>query len=315
MKSTRFLLFSLLLAGALCCGGQNELGDPPVIPESQDRYLGFVPPGAMPDVFAPGLVSSESNEGGVVIHPGGAEIYFWRVGVEGRSTVFVTRLVDGTWAPPEIASFSGTYGDSYIAMHPDGSRLFFQSDRPIDRRESAFQYNIWYVDRIGDGWSEAKSIGRPINGPNHTGGASVTREGTLYYSIMDIDNGRAKLYRSAFANGAYQEPEELPETVNAFRQNTDSYVAPDESYLVFTGFRGQGHEGNPGTVYVSFRGEEGEWGEAQEIGPAINSEDQFGSVTVSPDGHFLFFPQFNHSSGSGLDIYWVSCEVVEELRR
>jgi hypothetical protein len=253
-----------------------------------------------------------------VIHPGGTEIYFWLVrGGEGQgnSTIYVTRSENGSWTTPEVASFSGTWGDSYVAMHPNGSRLFFQSDRPIDRTESAFEYNIWFVDRLGDGWSEAKSIGRPINGPNHTGGASVTLDGTLYYTVMDLSSGASKLFRSEYRDGAYQDPEELPKSVNFLLQTTDSYVSPDESYLVFTAFPRQGHEGNPGAVYVSFRDEAGEWSDAQELGPSVNSVDQFGSVTITPDGRYLLFPRFNQSAGMGLDIYWIDAGVVEEVRK
>lgn len=309
MRIVVLLLLSLLLDGAVSCKAQEQQHDPELL------VLGMVPPGLIAEVFAPGLVSRESDEGGAVIHPEGTEIYFWAVrGGEGqgRSTIYQTKLEAGSWTNPKVSSFSGTYSDGYIAMHPDGSRLFFQSDRPIDKAESTFKYNLWYVDRVGEGWSEAKSAGRPVNGANHTGGASVARGGTLYYTIMDIATGGAQIYRSRYVDGVYQEPERLPEPVNRRHQTTDSYVAPDESYIIFTAFERQGHEDNPGTVYISFRDESGEWTEARAMGPAINSEDQFGSVTISPDGRYLFFPRYNASAGMGLDIYWIDSGIVDE---
>jgi len=310
-------VFSLLLNNAVSYDTQERNQGQSPEPHMLDSYLGMDPPSLIAEVFAPGLVSRESDEGGVVIHPDGTEIYFWVVrggDGQGHSTIYETKRKDGSWTNAEVSSFSGAYSDSYIAMHPDGSRLFFQSDRPVDKEESTFKYNIWYVDRVGEGWSEAKSAGRPINGSNHTGGASVTLDGTLYYTIMDINTGAAQIYRSRYVDRVYQEPERLPNTINRWHQTTDSYVAPDESYLIFTAFERQGHEGNPGTVYVSFRDESGDWSEALEMGPAINSEDQFGSVTISPAGIYLFFPRYNNSAGMGLDIYWIDAGIVDDLR-
>jgi len=214
---------------------------------------------------------------------------------------------------PEVVSFSGEFSDSYLALHPDGSRLYFQSDRPIDPAESAYEYNLWYAEREGEGWGEAKSMGRPINGRNHTGGASVTRDGTLYFTIMDLDSGASQIYRSRYLSGAYKEPEMLPEAINSHFQTCDSYVAPDESYLIFTAFERQEHE-DDGGLFISFRTEEGGWSSARALGPEINSEDQFGSATISPDGRYLFFPRFNNAEEMGLDIYWVDSALLGDLK-
>ena len=278
-------------------------------------YAGQTPPGLTPVVFAPGLVSGPGNQGTAVVYPGGKEIYFWDVerrpgGV--TATIRVTREVDGVWSAPVPTAFSGTYMDAYIALHPDGSRLYFQSNRPIDPRESTFEYNLWYVEREGDGWSEARSMGRPINGRNHTGGASVTRDGTLYFTLMDLEGRAQNLYRSRYVDGRYQEPELLPPEVNVGFQNCDSYVAPDESYLVFTAFPGVGHENNPGAAYIAFRDAEGRWTPARKLGPAFNGEGQPGSLTLSPDGSYAFFARENPDGRSGRDVYWISTKALTD---
>jgi hypothetical protein len=202
--------------------------------------------------------------------------------------------------------------DGYIALHPDGSRLYFQSNRPIDPAESAFEYNLWYAQREGDGWSEARSLGRPINGRNHTGGASVTRDGTLYFTLMDMEGGRQDLYRSQLIDGAYQEPERLPDEVNLGFQNCDSYVAPDESYLVFMSFPRVGHVDNPGGLYIAFRDPEGLWTPARELGPAFDQGDQPGSVIISPDGQFVFFSRQDPAGQTGRDVFWASSQALAD---
>lgn len=304
---------ALLCVGLTACAGpKNDLAAP------AGPWLGEEPPGTIPQVFASGLVSTDDDEGGLVITPGGDEILFWRVSAESTGVtamIYSTRFVDGGWTTPEIVPFSGTYVDGYLAMHPDGSRLYFQSNRPIDPDESVHEYNIWYVDREGEGWGEPRSIGRPINGLNITGGPSVTNNGSMYFTIMDLDSGHQQLYRSELIDGIYQEPVKLPEAINARYQTCDSYVAPDESYLVFPAYERAGHAGNPGVLYISFRSAEGVWTMARELGAAINSGDQIGSATITADGRYLFFSRRDPDGQTGMDIYWVDAAILEDLQQ
>jgi len=300
--AARVLLVSLASACGRGPAAQNPAGP----------YAGQTPPGLTPQLFAPGLVSAEGSQGGVVVYPGGREIYFQVVASVGghvTSTIRMTKLVNGSWTSPQTVPFSGTYMDGSLAMHPNGSRLYFQSNRPVSASESAYEYNLWYVERQGDGWSEARSIGRPINGTNSTGGPSVTADGTMYFTLMDQSSGHSEIYRSRLLNGAYQEPERLPDQVNSLFQTCDSYVAPDESYLVFVAFPGTGHSGNPGGLYVSFRDSAGPWSAARNIRPTIASEEG-GYATITPDGRYVFFTRRDPAGRTGLDVYWVAAEVV-----
>jgi len=311
MGFARLFVPVLLLSIASSCG-QSPAAQNPAGP-----YAGQTPPGLTPELFAPGLVSTAGDQGGVVVYPGGREIYFQVVEVRNgqvTSTIRVTRLLNGSWTSPQVVPFSGTHMDGSLAMHPDGSRLYFQSNRPIDPSESAYEYNIWFVEREGDGWSEPRSIGRPVNGRNHTGGPSVTADGTLYFTLMDLSGGHSEIYRSRLLGGAYQEPERLPDAVNALFQTCDSYVAPDESYLVFVAFPGTGHEGNPGGLYVSFRDTAGTWSAARDLRPTIASVEG-GYATISPDGSYLFFTRRVAGGQTGTDVYWVDSDVVRTTGR
>jgi len=304
----------------LSCGEaeRGPTGSP--FSEYHGPYLGQEPPGLIPRVFAPGLISLEDrDEAGLVVAPGGKEIFFWTVEpVEGGGlptvTVFFTRERNGAWTEPEVAPFSGQFMDAYLAMQPDGSRIYFQSNRPIDPGVSEFRYNLWYVDREGDGWSAAAPVGRPVNGRNNTGGPSLTRNGTLYFTLMDFDSGVQELFRAESVDGAFSEPTRLPDGVNASLQNFDSYVDPHERYLVFATFERQGHENNPGDLRIAYGDGAGGWHEAVSLGPPINTEDQVGSLQISADGKYLFFQRSSGPSAEsrrmGMDIYWVDAAVL-----
>lgn len=306
----------------LSCAGADQAQIDTPFAGLQGPYLGQEPPGLTPAVFAPGLISlDERDEAGLVVAPGGKEIFFWTVeppegGGPPTVTVFLTRERNGGWTEPEVAPFSGEFMDAYLAMHPDGSRIFFQSDRPIDPAVSEFEYNLWYVDREGDGWSAPMPVGRPVNGRNHTGGPSVARDGTLYFTLMDFESGVQAIYEAGYVDGAYGEPTRLPEAVNAALQNFDSYVDPDERYLIFPSFERQGHANNPGDLRIAHRNEAGNWGRATSLGPPIQTEGQIGSVQISPDGKYIFFTRSSRPTGDsrrmGMDIYWVDAAVVTE---
>lgn len=316
-RTLHLVPWALLAIATSGCGSQPspEADDDEAPSGNEVLYAGQTPPGLTPTVFAPGLVSGPGDQGNAVVYPGGKEIYFWEVEKRPRgvtATIRMTRETDGIWSAPVVAPFSGTHMDAYIALHPDGSRLYFQSNRPIDSTESTFEYNLWYVEREGDGWSEARSMGRPVNGRGDTGGASVTRDGTLYFTLMDLKGGAQNLYRSSHLGGAHQEPELLPDEVNVGFQNCDSYVAPDESYLVFTAFPGVGHGGNPGATYIASRDPSGRWRAARRLGPAFNQEGQPSALTISPDGRYAFFGRQDPDGRNGLDVYWVSTEALTD---
>lgn len=201
-----------------------------------------------------------------------------------------------------------------MAIHPDGSRLYYQSNRPIDHSESTYTWNIWYVDRIGDNWGEPHSIGRPINGRNHTSGPSVTMDGTMYFTYMSITgNAPNELYRSRYINGEYQEPERLPNSINTVVQQFDSYIAPDESYLIFNAYQRSDSYGST-DLYISFRDEDDNWSNSVNMGPAINTLEREGSATITADGSYIFYGRYNNAQQNGLDVYWFNAQFLESLR-
>lgn len=290
----------------------------PVTPEWPDlngEYLGQTLPGNTPVVFAPGIISAEKDECLLAAYPGGNELYYLviqNINNVIRTFIYETKNDNGSWSVPNIMSFSGEYLDGYPAIHPDGSRFYFQSNRPIDPSESQYEYNIWYADRVGDIWSEPISMGNPINGLNHTSGPSVTNDGTLYFTIMAI-GGNSDIYRSELINKQYQTPEKLPGSVNKGRQQFDSYIAPDESYLIYCGYERADSYGST-DLYISFRDSNGNWTDEINMGPTINTIDTGGSGTITADGNYIFYGRYNEDTSKGVDIYWFSANFVESLK-
>jgi Tol biopolymer transport system component len=243
---------------------------------------------AEPRMFAEGVVSTPNNEFGGVFAPGGTEFYFTKsVPRSYFYMICVSRFRNGRWGAPKVAPFSGRYRDFDAVISPDGSKLFFTSDRPVDGRPKT-DYDLWVMDRTSDGWGEPRNLGAPVNTESNEWFASVTAGGTLYFSSSRPGGrGIVDLYRARPAGDGYDAPEPLADFNAAGLAQTEPYVAPDESFLVFSSYDRPGGYGG-WDIYVSYnRG--GTWTEPRNLGPKVNTSTRDYSPRLTPDGKYLFF--------------------------
>ena len=252
----------------------------------------------LPRLFAPGIVSTKDDESGVTFTPDGKTCYFTMKSPSTISNSFllicVSHLVNSRWSSPEIAPFSGTSKDFNPMVSPDGNKLFFISNRPVDGQRKS-DTDIWVMKRFGDGWSEPANLGEPVNSKGLELGCSVTLDGTLYFSSTG-ETGNPDIYCSRLKDGKYQKPERLDDAINSDASEGDPFIAPDESYLIFasTGRSGGLTEAGAsaeyprGDLYISYR-KDGKWTPAKSLGSAVNSTAEESGPFVSGDGKMLYF--------------------------
>jgi len=278
---------------------QELRGDtsPKQFPRLAGSYLGQEPPAREPKLFAPDIVSSvngDDNHSGLAISLDGKEIY-WNM----RNKIWMTKLENEKWTEPEIVPFckndSSVYDNPFIT--PDGKKMFFTSGRPGS--VSSDKENIWYAERNPSGWSEPKPASSDINAMMLHWSISVSNNGTLYWSGRGQDSygGIGDIYYSKLIDGVYSKPVHMGIEINSPDGETCPYIAPDESYIIFTRFTSTGEY-----YYISYKNESNKW-----LPPVRISEELQGvSPTVSPDGKYFFF------NGDG--IYWMSAKFIEDLR-
>ena len=335
MKKKLWLVVAIVLP-ILFLAGQEK---PKAFPVLKGPYLGQTPPGMEPEVFAPGIVSTELNTRDMAITPDGREIYFCvNLGSFTFSTIMVTRLKDGAWTAPEVMEHMEDPGCWNIepCISADGKKFFFMSNRPDKaKNEAKGDEDIWVMERAGDGWGEPANLGAPVNSDSAEFFPSLTRDNTLYFTRRDEASGIEHIYRSRLRDGRYQEPEKLPAQVNSGQTRFNAFIAPDESFIIVPVYGRKDSLGQT-DYYVSFRGADGTWSEAVNMGPKINSASGSEySASVSPDGRYLFFmasrlpargqwPQklsavFLHGlrAAPGNDntaVYWIDARVIDTLR-
>jgi hypothetical protein len=208
-----------------------------------------------------------------------------------RLGVIVTsHFQNGKWTAPEVVSFSGRFTDYDPFITQDGTKVFFASNRPASGSTKK-DFDIWFVEKTATGWGEAKNAGPVINTPQDEFYPVLASDGTLYFSGIRPDTlGRSDIYRSRWRDGAFQAPENLGPGVNSPAVEVDSYVAPDQSFVVFAGFGRPDDLGN-GDLYVSEQ-INGVWSPARHLGAGINSIAREYCPGASPDGKYFFFTSF-----------------------
>jgi hypothetical protein len=323
---------ALLIAA---CGPVSEETDR--FPELTGEYLGQEPPGDEAELFAPGIISTGMYTRDIAITPDGKEIYFCVVfGNYDFFAIMESKLVDGRWTEPRVAPFSGKYKDLEPAISPDGRRFFFFSHRPRSGEGPPKEdSDIWVMERSGDGWGEPRNIGAPVNSDISEYFPSVTSDGTLYFT-RDGENRTSHIYRSRLVEGIYWEPEKLGPEVNSVAAQYNSYIAPDESYIIFAAF-GRNDSLGGSDYYISFRDKDDSWTGPFNMGKKVNSESPHEySPYISPDGKYFFFMASKSRFADGLpegaeryadfrkmhgepmnglpDIYWIDAGFIEGVR-
>ncbi len=333
-------LVGLCLVCAACSpmrGSEGSSAPVTSAPDLRGPYLGQEPPGLEPRLFAPGFVSTGLATRDLAMTPDGDEVYF-SVTLGDRTMIMVARQVNGVWTEPEVAPFSGRYLDIEPTISADGRRFFFMSTRPQPGQEEKpgwVYQDIWVMDREGDGWGEPTNLGPPVDSDAPEYFPSVTADGTLYFTREGQDRV-SSIYRSRLVDGVYTEPELLPPQVNCGTNRFNVFVAPDETFVIVPAM---GRDDSLGGVdyYVAFRSDDDTWSEPINLGPAVNQPTgREWSASLSPDRKYLFFMSSRQDEEAALpltgrsitelldlsirpgqgssDIWWVSAEVIEQLR-
>ena len=261
-------------------------------PKLTGPYLGQTLPGMTPEVFAPGIVSTEEFiDFKGAFSPDGQEYYFYRHALPKIIPIlFFTKIENGKWtepAPLPVAQGARTF---HPCVSPDNQWLFFTWMFDQDRNQPSGYYAS---KRTGDGWSAPQYAGQGMYlTSDHSG---------RFYTTESVWGDQPKHYLASmtFNQGRFSRPERL--TIQPHYENqTHPCIALDGSYIIFD------INSENGSLFVSFKDKNGNWGEGIDLTKHGFKPDTSGAY-ISPDGKYLFF------SVDG-DIWWVDIRVIEKLR-
>lgn len=225
------------------------------------------------ELFAGNIISTRLNDRDMSISTDGTEIYY-SVTIADNSVMAIVGLtkVGDSWTNPEVVSFSGEYKDIEPFLSPDGNKLFFSSNRPTNEKDSIDDFNIWYTERFESRWKNPVELGVPVNSNHNEFYPAVCENGNLYFTgSLKGSKGAEDIFLSEFREGIYHTPVSLDSSINSKNYEFNAYVSPNEDLIIFSSYgRTDGYGG--GDLYFSRRNTDGNWSEARNMGPVINSE-------------------------------------------
>jgi hypothetical protein len=275
------------------------------------------------EVFAPGVISDANEQWRITFTPDGRTAYFASSAgffpITRQATIYETRLANGEWSTPTVASFSGTYSDMDPFIAPNGQRLYFSSIRPV-AGVARGDIDLWMVERTPDGWGEPVRLGPEVNSPNDELYPSASAAGTLYFASGPLFPQAGKhfdIYSAERAGDGFAPRVTLGAGVNTVPSPSDAglqdawefnpEITVDGRTLLFTSLRPGGF--GFGDIYVSHF-VNGEWTAARNLGPRVNTAADEFHPTLTRNRQELFFVRripargnFYHISTSVLDIF------------
>jgi hypothetical protein len=289
----KLIIICLLFIGIVTVNAQQ--GD---FPKLTGPYLGQKPPGLVPEVFAPAVLSQFSMlHGKIVFSPDGLEVFWTCNAAPVQSRWTARQTSQGIWSTPEPSFFSVEYVENSMVYRTDGKRLYFHSRRPLQGTGAPKDKDIWYREKTSKGWGDPVSLGPPVNlSTTDENSPSLAADGTLFFTREKstgahgtTGHGTAQIdiYYSEWKNGAYAEPVRMGPEINSEYFELDPVIAPDKSYLLVTSDRPDGYS-RMMNLYVSFRTADGRWTPAQCLSHKLKI-DNIWFPSLSSDGACLFF--------------------------
>lgn len=251
-------------------------------------FAGFDAPGTTPQIFAPGLISSDAYEFAVTFTPDMTEMYLTRRSDPGPNQIFMARVTAEGLQGPTPVSFCGSDGPYEPSIAPGGKTFYFGQG-----------IQIMACQRNDDGWSAPQALPEAVNGGFAMSMCADAAE-NLYFTGND---GLVVARRNV---DGYHAAETLgPNFGRAAGGSAHGYISPDGSFLVFDS---QGRSDGLGRadLYVSFRTADGGWTEPRNL-EALNTKGTDMCPSISPDGQFLFFSRDGN-------IWWVDASVLKLCR-
>jgi SAM-dependent methyltransferase len=123
------------------------------IEASPGLYLGQKPPGMSPELFAPGIVTTDIGEGcsgwGKRM-----EYFIFQRWYNRIPRLYLMNQTNGVWSDPEPVLFLDRYQAGDFTIAPDGKTMVFASNQFLEEIGSEGEGgNIWTVEKTATGWT------------------------------------------------------------------------------------------------------------------------------------------------------------------
>jgi hypothetical protein len=184
--------------------------------------------------------------------------------------------------------------------------LMFNSQRPdnsVKKTDGKYASNV-YISAVKDGkWQQGEDIGETVNTKEADEEiVGVCADGnTLIFSLGNKE-GRGDIFVGPKMDNQILKPFKVNPNINSAKdEESSASISPDGKTLYFASNRPGGLGGFD--IYRTRILPSGEWGEAYNLGPDVNTIYDEDFPNISLDGYTLYFSSKGHNSMGGFDVF------------
>lgn len=189
-----------------------------------------------PELFAPGIVSTEASEVRLTISADGKRAAWFarnRPGGAGGYDIWTSTYISGRWSAATPASFNSKQRDFDPAFSADGRFLYFCSDRPGGLGGD----DLYRVPVTLTGFGEPEHLGQEVNSAGNEWAPMLSGDGNvlLFSSNRRGGAGRFDLFSAPHrANGSFAAASPLPGDINTSADEFDATFLADGTTVLFS---------------------------------------------------------------------------------
>ncbi|MGI9544046.1 MAG: hypothetical protein ACR2MX_12385 [Cyclobacteriaceae bacterium] len=193
---------------------------------------------------------------------------------------------NGKWNKPEpVFAVNKSIRNNHIggySLSNDGQTLYFSSKKSY----GIGNYDIWYTERQGRGWSQPTNLGKPVNSAKNDGTPSVSPDGKfLYFSRCDrMDTEEAQgceLMVAARKGKTWDVPVAIPMDLDNV---LSPHILPDNETLIFSAQKA----GKEDLDLFQTRKNVNRWSEAVSM-DFLNTEKDDRFVSIPAPGNVVYY--------------------------
>lgn len=157
-------------------------------------------------------------------------------------------------------------------------------------------------------FTSGEELPAPFNQRDNEGGVTLTADKKLlYYSVLKNERGynNCDIYFSEYRDGGWQAITNAGMSVNGDKSwEAQPTISPDGQFLYFASNRQGGMGGSD--IWFCRRLPNGDWGRAENLGPAVNTPGNEKCPFLCADGHTLYFASNGWQGFGGYDMYFIN---------
>ena len=184
--------------------------------------------------------------------------------------------------------------------------LMYNSQRPdnsVKKADGKYASNV-YISSVKEGkWQEGEDIGETVNtkeGDEEIVG--VCADGNTLIFSFDNKEGKGDVFVGPKMDNQILKPFKVNPNINSDKyEESSASISPDGKTLYFASNRPGGLGGFD--IYRTRILPSGEWGEAYNLGPEVNTAHDEDFPNISLDGYTLYFSSKGHNSMGGYDVF------------